>query len=324
MYSCKEDLEQIAFLASMELRQLRVLQAVGETGSFSAAADLLDYTQPAVSKIVAGLEQQVGTTLVDRGLRPLRLTEAGSTLARRAGTVFEQLAVAELELDAIANLSAGSLRVGTFSSAGAAMVVDALRAFRTSNPQVEVTVAEIGMPSAVVRTLRAGELDLGITFDYPETAPMAQEGLDLVPLLDDPCDVVLPRGHRLEGEALIQFGDLRAEDWLLPDFGPDSPSFRMIDRRCRDAGFEPNVTYRINDCQMTQALVAVGEGIAVLPRLMLQAAHPGVVIRPLASDPPIRRVLALRLSSRYLTPATERFQALLVDASEKYAEPLAS
>ena len=68
----------------MELKQLRVLQAVGETGSFSAAAAQLDYTQPAVSKIVANLERQLGTTLVDRGLRPLRLTEAGSALARRA------------------------------------------------------------------------------------------------------------------------------------------------------------------------------------------------------------------------------------------------
>ena len=58
----------------MELKQLRVLQAVGETGSFSAAADRLDYTQPAVSKIVATLERQLGTTLVDRGIRPLRLT----------------------------------------------------------------------------------------------------------------------------------------------------------------------------------------------------------------------------------------------------------
>ena len=83
----------------------------------------------------------------------------------------------------------------------------------------------------------------------------------------------------------------------------------MIDRRCREAGFEPHISYRINDCQMTQALVAAGEGIAVLPRLMLQAAHPRVAIRPLATDPPIRRVSALRLTSRYLTPATERFLA---------------
>src|SRR5213080_1918699 len=74
----------VAFRMGMELKQLRVLQAVGETGSFSAAADRLDYTQPAVSKIVATLERQLGTTLVDRGIRPIRLTEAGSALAERA------------------------------------------------------------------------------------------------------------------------------------------------------------------------------------------------------------------------------------------------
>src|SRR3990170_662059 len=197
----------------MELKQLRVLQAVGESGSFSVAADRLNYTQPAVSKIVATLERQLGTALVDRGIRPLRLTEAGSALAQRAAAAFEQIAAAELEVEAIANLSAGSLRVGTFSSAGAAMVVDALRALRESHPDVKVSITEIGMPSALTRSLRRGDLDLGA----------------------------------------------------------DSPSLRMIDRRCRDAGFDPNVAYRINDCQMAQALVAAGEGIALLPRLMLQA-----------------------------------------------------
>src|SRR5512141_1547421 len=167
----------------MELKQLRVLQAVGEAGSFSAAADRLDYTQPAVAKIVATLERQLGTTLVDRGIRPLRLTEARSA-----------------------------------------------------------------------------------------------------------------RGHRLERKRSIRFADLGGENWLLGDFGADSPSFRMIDRRCRDAGFDPHVAYRVNDCQMAQALVAAGEGIALLPRLMLRPANPGVAIRPLATDPPMRRVSALRLS----------------------------
>jgi DNA-binding transcriptional LysR family regulator len=93
----------------------------------------------------------------------------------------------------------------------------------------------------------------------------------------------------------------------------------MIDRRCREAGFEPNVAFRINDCQMAQALVAAGEGIALLPRIMLQALNPGVSVRPLATDPPMRRVSAVRLSTRYLTPATERFIALLVAASADYA-----
>jgi DNA-binding transcriptional LysR family regulator len=303
----------------MELKQLRVLQAVGESGSFSAAADRLDYTQPAVSKIVATLERQLGTTLVDRGIRPLRLTEAGSALAQRAAAAFEQIAAAELEVEAIANLSAGTLRVGTFSSAGAAMVVDALRAFRKSHPDVDVSITEIGMPSAVTRSLRRGDLDLGVSFDYPEIDDTFDDDLALVHLLDDPFDVVVPRGHRLEGNRTIRFAELGGEDWLLGDFGSDSPSFRMIDRRCRDAGFDPNVAFRVNDCQMAQALVAAGEGVALLPRLMLRAKNPGVAIRPLAADPPSRRVSAVRLATRYLTPATERFLSLLVTASTDHA-----
>ena len=303
----------------MELRQLRVLQAVGDTGSFSRAADRLDYTQPAVSKIVAALERQLGTTLVDRGIRPLRLTEAGSALTHRAAAAFEQIAAAELEVEAIANLSAGRLRVGTFSSAGAAMVVDALRAFRLGHPGVDVSITEIGMPSAVTRSLRSGDLDLGVSFDYPEIGDTFGDDLALVPLLDDPFDVVVPRGHRLEREPAIRFADLGGESWLLGDFGVDSPSFRMIDRRCREAGFDPRVAYRVNDCQMAQALVAAGEGIALLPRLMLQTLNPGVAVRPLAADPPSRRVSAVRLSTRYLSPATGRFLALLVAASTDYA-----
>src|SRR6266702_7043797 len=303
----------------MELNQLRVLQAVGESGSSSAAAERLDYTQPAVSKIVATLERQLGTALVDRGIRPLRLTEAGRALARRAGAAFEQIAAAELEVEAISNLSAGSLRVGTFSSAGAAMVVDALRAFRKSHPDVDFSITEIGMPSALTRSLRRGDLDLGVSFDYPEIGDTFGDDLHLEHLLDDPFDVVVPRGHRLERDQTIRFADLGRENWLLGDFGADSPSFRMIDRRCRDAGFDPNVVYRVNDCQMAQALVAAGEGIALLPRLMLLAIHPGVAIRPLATNPPMRQVSAIRLSTRYLTPATERFTALLVASSADYA-----
>src|SRR5439155_18512548 len=108
------------------------------------------------------------------------------------------------------------------------------------------------------------------------------DDLELQHLLDDPFDVVVPRGHRLEASRKVRFADLSGEKWLLPDFGATSPSFRMIDRRCRDAGFDPDVAFRVNDCQMTQALVAAGEGIALLPRLMLHAANPGVAIRPLA------------------------------------------
>ena len=195
------------------------------------------------------------------------------------------------------------------------MVVDTLRAFRTSHPDVDVSITEIGMPSAVTRSLRRGDLDLGVSFDYPEIGDTFADDLALVPSSRRPLR--RRRAARPQARAPADDSLRRPErrEWLLRDFGADSPSFRMIDRRCRDAGFDPNVAYRVNDCQMAQALVAADEGIALLPRLMLRRAHPGVAIRPLAADPPLRRVSAVRLSTRYLTPATERFLALLVSAS---------
>lgn len=302
-----------------ELRQLRVLRAVGELGSFSIAGERLGYTQPAISKIVASLERELGTALVDRGTRPLRLTDAGEALARRAAGAFEQLAAAQLELEAIAGLGAGTLRVATFSSAGSAMVADALHAFRADHPHVALSFSEISMPSALLRALRAGDIDLGVTFDFPEASADIGEGLELHHLLDDPFDLVVSRTHRLARRRRAGVADLAGEDWLLPDFGPDSPSLRMINRRCAAAGFEPRVVFRINDCQMTQSMVAAGFGIALLPRLMLRHGHPEVVIKPLDRDPPIRRICALRLPTRFLTPASERYLALLREASARYA-----
>jgi DNA-binding transcriptional LysR family regulator len=300
-----------------ELKQLRVLRAIGQTGSFSAAADELDYTQPAVSKIVASLERELGTVLVDRDTRPIRLTDAGAALARHADEMFEHLRTAEAEVQAIAQLDAGTLSVGTFSSAGAAFFVDALRELRKKHPAIEVSITE-GMPSALMDKLRAGDLDLAIVFDFPQAGENRGAGLEVRHLLDDPFDVVVPADHRLAEARQIAYADLIDQDWLLPDFGPDSPSMKVLRRGCAAAGFEPRIVFRVNDCDMTLAMVAAGEGISALPRLMLPRDHPGIRTRPFAAGAPIRRITAVRLPTRYLTPATDRFLSLLGRAAHNY------
>jgi DNA-binding transcriptional LysR family regulator len=302
-----------------ELKQLRVLRAIRATRSFSAAADELDYTQPAVSKIVASLERELGTVLVDRETRPIRLTDAGEALARHADEVFERLLSAEAEVQAIAQLDAGTLSVGTFSSAGAAFFVDALRELRAKHPGVQVSIAE-GMPSALVERLRAGELDLAIVFDFPQAGEDRGAGLEVHHLLDDPFDVVLPAEHPLSGSKEVSYTDLAEADWVLPDFGPDSPTMRIFGRGCSAAGFEPRVLFRVNDCDMTLAMVAAREGISTLPRLMLPPDHPGIRVKPFAAWAPIRRITAVRVPARFLTPATESFLTMLSSAAASYAQ----
>jgi DNA-binding transcriptional LysR family regulator len=108
------------------------------------------------------------------------------------------------------------------------------------------------------------------------------------------------------------------EDWVLPDFGPESPTMRTINRGCAAAGYEPRVVFKVNDCDMTLAMVAACEGISALPRLILPRDHPGVTTRPFADGAPIRRIAAVRLPTRFLTPATERFIELLETAAREY------
>lgn len=299
-----------------ELKQLRVLCAVAEAGSFSAAANRMNYTQPAVSRIVASLERELGAVLVERHSRPVRLTDAGAALVRHADDVFARLSSARSEIEAITRVEAGTVAVGTFGSAAAAFVVDALREFRKRHPGVRVSIAE-GMPSSLIRQLRAGDLDLAVVFDFPAAREDIGAGLELHHLLDQPFDIVLHPGDPLAGEKRVRPADLADEDWVLPDFGPESPTLKLIGRMCAAAGFEPRVAFRVNDCQVTLAMVAAGEGVSILPRLMLDPLHADVVVKPVEGDAPIQRVAAVRLPTRYLSPAAAEFLAVLIDAAKR-------
>jgi DNA-binding transcriptional LysR family regulator len=234
--------------------RLRVLTELAERGSFSGAADALDYTQSAVSKQVATLEREVGTQLVVRELRPVRLTPAGETLARHARAVLSQLAAAEAELEAIAALETGRLRIGTYASAGATLVVQAVAAFRKRHPCVELTLVEAGRDK-LVHGIRSGELDAAAVFDFPALGQTVDDGLKPRHLLDEPHDLVLPPDHRLAPKREVTIADLRDEDWLFPTLGPDSPTQKLFTAACAAAGYEPRIVFRVNDCEMYQALI---------------------------------------------------------------------
>src|SRR2546430_12793176 len=106
----------------LDVRRMRVLREVAAQRSFSAAAEKLGYTQSAVSQQIAALEREAGATLIERNPRGIRLTDAGEALVRHAEKILARLAEAEAELDAIAGLRGGRLRLASFPTAGAAPV----------------------------------------------------------------------------------------------------------------------------------------------------------------------------------------------------------
>jgi DNA-binding transcriptional LysR family regulator len=298
----------------LNVGRLRVLTEVARRGSFSGAADALSYTQSAVSQQVATLEAEAGMTLLERQARGVRLTAAGQALVEHAEGILARLEAAEEELSAIAGLRAGKLRMASFPTAGATLMPLAIATFRSSYPDIELTLAE-GEPEEIAPRLRAGEFDLALLFEFDEPEA-GMEGVTRVELLQDPMYLALPGEHALAGKEGLRLEDLRGEAWVQTS--RDSPCARHVVRSCHAAGFEPNVAFESDDYQTVQGLVAAGVGVALIPELALSVVRDDIAIRSLSPSPPIRQVVAAAPADARLSPATPAMLSILEDAARRY------
>src|SRR6202051_3875825 len=283
----------------LNVARLPVLREVAYRGSFSATADALSYTQSAVSQQIAALEAEAGMTLLERHARGVSLTAAGQTLVGHAEGILARLEAAESALSAIAGLRSGRLRMASFPTAGATLMPLAIATFRSSYPDVELTLAE-GEPEEIVPRLRAGELDLALLFEFDGEQPLGQD-LARSPLLEHPMYLALPREHRLAKKAKLRLSELQREAWVQTS--SSSPCARHVVRCCHAAGFEPSVSFESDDYQTVQGLVASGVGVALIPELALSIVREDIVIRALSPRPPVRQVIAAAPAGARLVPA---------------------
>jgi DNA-binding transcriptional LysR family regulator len=300
----------------LDPRRLRVLREVAARGSFSAAAEALAFTQSAVSQQVAALERETGTRLVERGVRPVRLTDAGGALLAHAEAVLARLDEAEQELAEIAGLRRGRLRLASFPTAIATLVPRAVARFSRRHPEVDLTVVDDHRQGLLPRLAR-WELDLALIYDH-EALPEPHVELERTHLLDDRFDLVVPEGHPLAHRASVALGELAGETWLGGT--PDGAYARIVLHSCRAAGFEPRVAFGSDDYNAVQAFVTVGLGVAMLPRLALAFARPGLA-RVALEEPPVRRIAAARLAASYRSAATASMLSVLEEAADAFAAP---
>ena len=298
----------------LDLRRLLVLRAVARHGSLSAAARQLGYTQPAVTHHIRRLEREVGTPLVTRAGRGIRLTEAGQALVSHADAVSARLAAAEEQVAAIAGLRAGRVRLASFPSSSAALIPAALARLRARQPLLEVSLVEAEPPSSLA-LLRRGDCDLALTFEYPGGATDQGEDVTKVPLLTDRLLAVLPAGHPLAEADVLDLEQLAGQTWIA---GCERCRDHLL-RSCLAAGFTPEIAFATDDYVAVQRLIAVGLGVALLPELVLGVVQlPGVLARPLASSPR-RQILAITPAAAQQPPAVAATLAALQAASTELA-----
>ncbi|MGH2937257.1 MAG: LysR family transcriptional regulator [Solirubrobacterales bacterium] len=274
----------------LDVKRLNIFREVVANGSFSAAADALDYSQSAVSQAIQTLEGEAGVPLIERSRGGVRPTPAGAALAGHVGGILAQIAAAEDEIAAIAAGRGGHLRAASFPTAGATLMPLAIAAFRASHPGVEVSLAE-GEPEEIAPRLRAGEFDLAMLFEFEGGGERLSAGLRRFQLFDDPLHLALPADHELaHREKAPRLEDLREESWVQTSAA--SPCARHVVRSCIAAGFEPRVSFESDDYLTVQGLVAAGVGVALIPQLALSSVREDIVVRPLGPESPVRTVFA--------------------------------
>ncbi len=163
-----------------DLRRLRAFHAVAVHGSFSAAGLELGYAQSVVSHHVAALERQLGLTLINRGTRPVSVTDAGARLRHHAEIILGQVTAAEDDLRAIAGLESGTLKVGAFLSVCNTFLPAAVARFERAHPGVELEIEQLEEPAAL-RKLRSGDLDVAVVWRIPASRASAPRRLRRAP-----------------------------------------------------------------------------------------------------------------------------------------------
>ncbi|TFC78198.1 LysR family transcriptional regulator [Cryobacterium sp. TMS1-20-1] len=250
---------------------LRVVGAVHEFRSITAAAAALGYSQPAVSQQLKRLEKRLGLAVVERVGRGVRLTEAGLVLARHAVTVATALDAAAGEIAELQGLRTGLVRLVAFPSASATLVPSLLARMKQQHAQISITYLEAEPPEAVA-AVRENRADLAITFSYPgdrvDPHRESAQGLRVATLRRDEMMLVLPAGHPLAGAAApIDLGDLADENWVAGCPRCRGHLLDLCDRR----GFAPRITYETDNAAAVFGLVEAGIGVALLPALAIES-----------------------------------------------------
>ena len=268
----------------LDIRHLRCITAIHETGNLARAADRLHVTQSALSHQIKGLEQALNLPLFLRNSKPLRLTPAGQKLLSFAQRVLPQFADLEGDLKRMAGGETGRLFIAIECHACFEWLLPVLEKFRMKWPEVDVDI-RLGASFAALPALQRGEVDLVVSSDPAELAEVAFE-----PLFDYEALLIAAPSHPLADKAFITPQDLAAE--TLITYPVDRGRLDVFTLFLRPAGVEPAAVRQIELTAVILLLVASHRGIAVLPDWVINEAarQSNLAIRPLTENG-LRRTL---------------------------------
>ncbi|MFJ3981945.1 LysR family transcriptional regulator [Streptomyces fungicidicus] len=263
----------------LELRHLRALCAIADSGSVGRAAAALGFTQPALSTQLRRIERLLGEGLFVRSSAGVELTAYGAEVVSQAREILTRADALGRRRSGGPPATAGALRLGVTNTPVTPALLDALRA---ACPHLAVSVSSVYATGELLELLEAGRLDAALGVDYPglpvrHSSALAHRAINTVPIF-----VAIHAGHPLAHRVEVPLEELAEDTWFVAsDDGVGWPG--AFYEACRAAGFTPAVTHEFHVLDQLQSMIAKGLGVtAVQPTV---CPVDGVLVKPLAGDP---------------------------------------
>ncbi|MFE1600411.1 LysR family transcriptional regulator [Methylobacterium sp. ID0610] len=262
----------------MELRHLRYFVAVGREQSFTRAAETLHVAQPALSKQIQQLEEDLGLALIERGSRPVRLTEPGRLIFEQAIQILERVDDLRETGRRLRLAERNRFRVGFVASTLYGRLPEIIRGYRTKRPDVDLTLLEL-LTLEQIAALKEGRIDVGFGRIAIEDPAIAR-----VLLRNERLIVAVPLGWDAGRRAPLRLRDLGDTPLIVYPKGARPNNADRILALVRAAGVRPPVIHEVRELQTALGLVAAGVGVCIVPASVERLRRDGVAYRPLDEE----------------------------------------
>ncbi|PAE19162.1 LysR family transcriptional regulator [Bacillus sp. 7504-2] len=241
----------------MELRQLKYFLTIAKCKSITNAAEILHISQPALSKMMKGLEEELGMTLLLRSNKSNELTDAGLIVMEYAQKIFSEIDNMTTTLNDLTNLKRGEIQIGLPPIIGSLFFPNIMANFHKEYPNIKMNVTEYGA-AKVVKSVKDGELDLGVA-----VLPVDGRTFNIYPIVEERMKLLVHHEHRLASLKKVHLKELKDEELIF--YHEDFALHDIMWKKFIESGFEPKILFKSSQWDLMSEMVAANLGVTILP-----------------------------------------------------------
>ncbi|GAB6167926.1 LysR family transcriptional regulator [Clostridium carnis] len=290
----------------MNLQQLEYLKVISETENFTTASNLLSVTQPALSKAISKLEDELNVPLFEKNGRNIKLTRFGKIFLSHTNIALNEIEKGIKELQDIINPDTGTISISSTSSIGKYFMPFIISDFLNNSPNTKFQFNYQSIPE-IIRDLKTGKIDLGFYYDLDNID--SHNEIESIPIKKEEHVLIVPKNHSLSTRTEVSLKELKDESFIA---FCESSKDKMLSY-AKYLGYTPKISIHPSEASMLEGLVAAGAGISIVPNTPIINTNTISIIK--IKEPLKDKVIYMGwLKNSYMSPITKVFKDYVISS----------